>query len=275
MEHFQTVDLPVPAGWRLAALSVGTIQVGCLVRTAAPAPAREQDCGLSVRVVDQWPQGGEIIDPDVPGGLRDRNPDYCPGDGFTDLRPGERRTVTVDRRSGEYRTIVVDCAKDDHVIQQWVFPDHPAVVMVRWAGGSAVDDAAMSVVALHVRLPAGTGKRLADFGHIVGLTDAPTGPTLTFDRVLPRSLWSAADVNDNPTTYQLTPAAGVQIRSAITLCDGTARTTDATGLGIANCPLDTLLQALRKDPVRYAGVPVWLQYGPDGSVGYLVEEYRA
>jgi hypothetical protein len=276
LQTFDGVRLPVPAGWRLTTVRDGLARVGCLLPPSADQPADKQGCALAVQLVQQSPNGAQIIDPNAAGGLRDRVTDFCPGDGFKDVKGGERRAVTVDGRTGEYRTIVADCALNDYVIRQWVFADRPGVVLVRWRGGGTYDAEVASVVA-GAQLPAGSGVPMTDFGRVVGSRQTATGLTLTFDRVTHGSLWTGPELNDNPRTYDL-PVGNVDdvvVLSATTICGpSTVTTTDAGGLGTSRCTLAAMLQALTDNAQSVAGASIWVQYNADGTVGALVQEYR-
>jgi hypothetical protein len=274
-EAYAGVRLPLPAGWRLITVPVAGGQAGCLVNGSA-RPTTMSDCQLTIRVLDGTPDGQSIVAADSPGGLRDGTPAYCPGGGLQGLEPGVEQDVTVDGRTGKYRSIVVNCGLNDHLIQQWVFGERPGVLLVRWNGGAATTDATVASIVDGARLPARTGGSLTDYGHVVGYQQTSSGVTLTFDRAVPRSVFLPDDVNDDPKTWDLPVNGAVLVHSAGLLCGPSGpASAGADGLGIFQCPLSTVEQALTDNPQSVAGAYVWVQYAPDGTVATLIEEYRS
>jgi hypothetical protein len=207
-----------------------------------------------------------------------RTDSLCPASGAVrQLRAGEHRAVTVGGRSGQYRTVILDCAATGYVVQQWVFTDEPGVVLVRWHGGRVpADDQLVRTMVDGATLPAGTGGRLDDFGLITGYQRTAAGVTVTFDRAVPRSLWTPNDVNGNPQTYRLPLAPNVAIRSALTLCGDPALSTGPDGLAATPCSLSTLTarldQAATAPVVR--ATHVWIRYDQSGRVISITEDYR-
>lgn len=276
---FDGVGLPVPAGWQLTTVDIGNgIQVGCVIRSGVAPPTDLHRCALEIHTQRFGDPDNGLIDADGISGYRDVRTDMLCSPGSGTLRAGERRAVTVGGRSGQYRTIVLDCPGVEYVVQQWVFTDEPGVVMIRWHAGQApAEDLLIRQMIDGTTLPGGTGKRLDDFGHIVGVQEDANGTTITFDRAVPRSLWSAADLNDNPQTYQLRLAPTVSIRSAEVLCGDPALVTGPDGLAANPCSLATLRSRLTQPDTAASArtAYVWLRYDQAGQVTSITEDFRS
>jgi hypothetical protein len=279
---FGPVTLALPKGWRLGRSdgSVGRY-AGCVLAPGQAAAPRLDRCALAVQYVGDHPAGEFFENPDAVGGFMDDASDGCPdGSHWLATKAPRASTSTVDGRRAQVRTLTMDCAGRDVAVQQWAITDHPYVVMTSYLPVGSPLAATVRTIATSAGLPARTGPSRVDFGLIKAVRTDRDGTIITFDREIHMNPFDEynppypADVNENPTTYELRVAPNAVIRAVFDLCGssgGEMHTSPVDALGGKRCSVSEFATRYRLG----TSATVWLTYDVHGKVNGIAEEFRS